>query len=363
MKKINYFDKNKSLDASLPRAVNVSNKWSVYDSKSSFLSSYLNEIPDHINVLQKEENIDYIKQRFFERQNSKDNLDNNLAIELTPNIFQRNGEYKDAGIIFCPHVKSTGLSVQKNTGNLKTKIKDVGSFSGSDESGNSMKNLELFRENKLPIMVATKAFGMGIDKPNVRYTVNMNYSSSLESFVQEAGRAGRDRKMALSVVLLADYKLKTLRRDYKDNSYPIQLLKNKWFENDDLDRILDFYGLTIPEEHIEEATPSKDLVKLYCSKDNRMFAYNRCDKTCSAYRHCQLRNAPQESKGWHTEESLAQLLAEHGLSLNRKHLQYLSADYETVMYFFNSNFKGDIIEKTFMHNLLSRSKVEVEQIE
>ena len=356
-----YFDKNKSLDASLPRAVNVSNKWSVYDSKSSFLSSYLNEIPDHINVLQKEENIDYIKQRFFERQNSKDNLDNNLAIELTPNIFQRNGEYKDAGIIFCPHVKSTGLSVQKNTGNLKTKIKDVGSFSGSDESGNSMKNLELFRENKLPIMVATKAFGMGIDKPNVRYTVNMNYSSSLESFVQEAGRAGRDRKMALSVVLLADYKLKTLRRDYKDNSYPIQLLKNKWFENDDLDRILDFYGLTIPEEHIEEATPSKDLVKLYCSKDNRMFAYNRCDKTCSAYRHCQLRNAPQESKGWHTEESLAQLLAEHGLSLNRKHLQYLSADYETVMYFFNSNFKGDIIEKTFMHNLLSRSKVEVER--
>lgn len=64
-----------------------------------------------------------------------------------------------------------------------------------------MENMKRFRENKLPIMVATKAFGMGIDKPNVRFTVNMNYSSSLESYVQEAGRAGRDRKMALSVIL------------------------------------------------------------------------------------------------------------------------------------------------------------------
>ncbi|AVR44774.1 recombinase RecQ [Christiangramia fulva] len=356
-----YFDRNRSLDASLPRAVNVSNKWSVYDSKSDFLRNYLQEIPDHLNLLQTEKNTSYIKERFFERQNSKDNRENDLSIKLTPNMFQRNGEYKDAGIIFCPHVKSTGVSVQKNTRNLKSSIEDVGSFSGSDESGNSMKNLELFRENKLPLMVATKAFGMGIDKPNVRYTVNMNYSSSLESFVQEAGRAGRDRKMALSVILLADYKLKTLKRDYKDNTYPVQLIKNKWFENDHLDRILEFYNLNIPEEFIEEATPSKDLVKLYCSKDNKMFAFNQCNSSCSAYQHCQLRKSPQESKGWHTEESLAQLLAENGLSLNRKHLQYLSADYETVMYFFNTNFKGDIIEKTFMHNLLSRSEVEVER--
>lgn len=357
-----YFDKNKSLDPSLPRAVNVSNKWSVYDSKSNFLRNYLDEIPNHINLLQTERNVSYIKERFFERQNSKDNLENDLKIELTPNIFQRNGEYKDAGIIFCPHVKSTGLSVQKNTCNLKRNIDDVGSFSGSDESGNSMKNLELFRENKLPIMVATKAFGMGIDKPNVRYTVNMNYSSSLESFVQEAGRAGRDRKMALSVVLLADYKLKQIKKSYQDNTYPIQLLRNKWFEDDDLDRILDFYNLNVPEEQIEEATPSKDLVKLYCSKDNKMFAFNRCGASCSAYKNCQLRKAPQESKGWYTEESLSQILAEEGIALNRKHLQYLSADYETVMYFFNTNFKGDIIEKTFMHNLLSRSKVEVEKL-
>ena len=42
---------------------------------------------------------------------------------------------------------------------------------------------------------------MGIDKPNVRFTVNINHSGSLEAFVQEAGRAGRDRKMAVATIL------------------------------------------------------------------------------------------------------------------------------------------------------------------
>ena len=60
---------------------------------------------------------------------------------------------------------------------------------------------ERFITGETSIMVATKAFGMGIDKPNVRFTYNINFSGSLEAFVQEAGRAGRDRKMALSTIL------------------------------------------------------------------------------------------------------------------------------------------------------------------
>lgn len=58
-----------------------------------------------------------------------------------------------------------------------------------------------FLSNKIDVMVATKAFGMGIDKPNIRLTVHSTYPGSIESFVQEAGRAGRDQKMALSVLL------------------------------------------------------------------------------------------------------------------------------------------------------------------
>lgn len=186
-----------------------------YKAKQKFLEHYVKEVPQYIRELQKDKNKDNIINQYFARQNKERINVTELRVSMPDNYAERKEEYPESGIVFCPHKNNTGISVNSNASELH-KSMDVGTFMGSsdgdsDESDSidkeSFKNLELFRENKLPIMVATKAFGMGIDKPNVRFTVNMNYSSSLESFVQEAGRAGRDRHMALSVILLSDYKL------------------------------------------------------------------------------------------------------------------------------------------------------------
>ena len=61
-----------------------------------------------------------------------------------------------------------------------------------------------FKTNEFTLLVSTKAFGMGIDKPNIRYTIHYGIPQSLEAFYQEAGRAGRDRNDSICAIIFSD---------------------------------------------------------------------------------------------------------------------------------------------------------------
>ncbi len=78
---------------------------------------------------------------------------------------------------------------------------------------------ELWTNGKVRVMVATNAFGMGIDKPDVRIVIHYNLPDSIESYFQEAGRAGRDGEKAYAVLLYNPTDNKTMNQRIADK-YP-----------------------------------------------------------------------------------------------------------------------------------------------
>ncbi|MEY3678870.1 MAG: hypothetical protein RI924_1011 [Bacteroidota bacterium] len=75
-----------------------------------------------------------------------------------------------------------------------------------------------WKTGKVPLIVATNAFGMGIDKPDVRYVVHLDLPDSLEAYYQEAGRAGRDEKKSYAVLLYDQADILQLKKNLEQSS-------------------------------------------------------------------------------------------------------------------------------------------------
>lgn len=81
-------------------------------------------------------------------------------------------------------------------------------------------------EGKCRVMVATNAFGMGIDKPDVRFVVHVDVPESLEAYFQEAGRAGRDGKPAQALLLWSSADMAHLEKDIETDYPPTKYIRN-----------------------------------------------------------------------------------------------------------------------------------------
>lgn len=127
-----------------------------------------------------------------------DNVNDNYKLETVTKIVKKYVEKNEKVIIFVAYKSEIDeiknhLSSKINGIDKKIAIYTGGNketFDNSDENKEQL--LKDIKENKYNVIIATKAFGMGVDIPDIRCTIHYDFSSSLESLYQEAGRAGRD---------------------------------------------------------------------------------------------------------------------------------------------------------------------------
>lgn len=215
------------------------------EKKQTELHKLINELPQ--KFLQMNSSIDSVS--LYQGLNHN-TLDDKLKLDLFENIQLSNlstetfySDKNKAGLIFAPHRSwvfgvTDKYNENNNQGlrgifdNLPTNLGfKAQTFIGAKDGWTAAEDIDKdniqnqidkdniqnqtdFIKNNLNLLVCTKAFGMGIDKPNIRYSIHFNYPQSIESFVQEAGRCGRDGKLALASILFNKRKYEIDEEEY-----------------------------------------------------------------------------------------------------------------------------------------------------
>ena len=113
--------------------------------------------------------------------------------------------YGECGIVYC----ATRRAVDTVCADLRKRgIAAARYHAGLDDDERKLSQDD-FIQDRATVMVATNAFGMGIDKPNVRYVIHYNMPKNLESYYQEAGRAGRDGLHSDCILLFSSDDIRT----------------------------------------------------------------------------------------------------------------------------------------------------------
>lgn len=165
------------------------------------------------------------------------------------------GKHNDeSGIIYCATRKNVDMLYEKLSGCGVSLTR----YHAGIDNETRKKNQDDFIYDRVQVVIATNAFGMGIDKSNVRYVIHYNMPQSMENYYQEAGRAGRDGGNAQCILLYAAH-------DVMINKF---LLENKEFEGmtaDDIDlvRQRDRHRLHVMEGYCKTTTCLRNYILEY----------------------------------------------------------------------------------------------------
>ena len=165
--------------------------------------------------------------RIFKKSFERKNLSYHVlkTEDIYAKLVQLLKRAKDSVIVYTNNRKQTKeVSQFLNRKDFKTSFYH-GGLSNSEKNEAYLN----WMNNETPIMVATNAFGMGIDKPNVRVVIHINTPNSLENFIQEAGRAGRDGEKSHSVLLTNDGILHETTTKFEANIPTIKFIKKVYF--------------------------------------------------------------------------------------------------------------------------------------
>lgn len=177
------------------------------------------------------------------------------------------GEDSHCGLVFCPHrrgwfgAREISRDIRRTLGAAK-----IDYYCGSDPDdhgdetewrAHKLRVERQFKRNELTVLACTKAFGMGVDKENVRYTIHYGIPGSIEAFYQEAGRAGRKRKETEPAFccLIASLDRDTLDDRLLSDATTPEVETEEGIKRrpsrDDVDRLLYFHEKSFPGIGIE----------------------------------------------------------------------------------------------------------------
>ncbi|MDP3313068.1 ATP-dependent DNA helicase RecQ [Lutibacter sp.] len=129
---------------------------------------------------------------------------------------------KNAGIVYVNSRKQTKEVCEfLNRNNLKSNF-----YHGGLIPSEKSKALSLWMNDEIPIMVATNAFGMGINKANVDAVVHINIPNSIENYIQESGRAGRNGERSMALILTNESLIYNAKSKFTSNLPTILVVKS-----------------------------------------------------------------------------------------------------------------------------------------